>query len=240
MGNSTSLVALRNRAAIRGAGVSALAIALTGMAAIAQSPNAATALGRVSLDVPDLPPATVEIDLGRGLVRHALALTDAAVAGFLEGLMTSPDAESSENVQFVAQQLTSARELGDVVSEVIHEVHVRIWDKLPADSRHADKLAGHFDAHLAGEGWESAIRVRDGDSMVRILVHRDQDSLNGILIVAGEGNDLVLANIIGDVSPDNVQKLSSTATKIGVKLGLDGKINRALEQMKREIERKAH
>lgn len=215
----------------------ALAVIATGYSAVAQTSAVPTSSGRVSFDLPDLPPATVEIDLGKGLIRHALSLGDAAVAGFLEGLMTAPDSQSSENAQFVAEQLTSARELGDVVSEVVHEIHVRAWDKLAPESQLAENLFAHFDTQLPGEGWESAVRVRDGSDMVRVFVHRDGESLSGILIVAGKGNDLMLANVIGDLSPANVQTLIATATKIGVKLGLDKEIHRAVDQMRRELEK---
>jgi hypothetical protein len=167
-------------------------------------------------------------------------LGDAAVAGFLEGLRTSPDAQSSENAQFVAQQLTTARELGNVASEVVHEIHVRVWDGLTPESQMPAKLLQHFDSQLVGDGWESAVRVRDGDAMVRVLLHRDGESIRGILIIAGENDELVLANIIGDLSPDKVQKLTATATTIGVKLGLDKEINRAVDQLKHEMERTGH
>lgn len=228
------------RRAIRGVVVSALAVSCTGYAALGQAPAATPASGRVSLDLPDLPPATVEIDLGKGLIRHAISLGDAAVAGFLEGLMTSPNAESSENAQFVAQQLTTARELGDVVSDMVHEIHLRVWNDLPPDNNLTHEIFAHFDPQLSGSGWESAVRVRDDDEMVRIFVHRSGESLNGVLIIAGEDDELVLANVIGDLSPDKVKQLTSTATKIGVKLGLDKEINRAVEQLKREMDRAGH
>ena len=225
--------------AARGAVLSAAILAASAPTAWAQSTGVAGD-GRVSLDIPDLPPATVELDLGQGLIRHSLSLCDATLAGFLEGLMTSPSAESSENARFVTEQLTSARELGDAVSEVLHEVHVRVWDNLPSESRVAEQVFDHLDTNMSSAGWESAVRVRDGHSTVRVFVQRSENSLNGLLIVAAEGNDLVVTNLIGDLSPEKVQRVSATATKIGVKLGLDKEINRAVEQLRHEIENSGH
>ena len=217
--------------------ISALAVSLSTYTACGQSPSQSYAGGRVNFDLPDIPPATVELDLGKGLIRQAVGLGDAAVAGFLEGLMTSADAKSSENVEFLAQQLTSARELGDVASDVVQEVHLKVWDKLPAESDLAQQLISHFDGELAGNGWEPALRVQDANALVRAYVHRHEDSLTGVVFIAGEGNDVALANIIGDLSPENVHKVTSTATEIAVKLGLDKEINRGVEQLKREMER---
>lgn len=226
------------RTTVRGAMLSALVFAGSGYMAIAQTTTDTP--GRVAFDLPDLPPATVEIDLGHGLIRHSLSLGDAAIAGFLDGLMTSPEANSSENAKFVAEQLTSARELGDAVSEVLHEVHVRVWDNLPQDSKLAEQVLEHFDGRLNADGWEPAVRVRDDDDMVRVFVQRSEDSLGGVLVVVADGNDLVVANLVGDLSPEKVQHLTATATKIGVRLGLDKEINRAVEQMRHEIERHGH
>ncbi len=225
------------RVVLRGALMSALAVLISSYTAYGQSPADSSTAGRVAFDIPDVPPATVEIDLGKGLIRHAVGLGDAAVAGFLEGLTSSPDSQSSENVQFLAQQLTSARELGDVVSEVVQEIHVRVWDNLPAESQLAERAVAHFDTTLVGAGWEPALRVQERNNLVRAYVHRQGESISGVLFIAGEGNDVVLANVIGDLSPEKVHKLTSTATEIAVTLGLDKEINRAVEQLKREMQR---
>lgn len=193
--------------------------------------------GEVSLELPGAPPATVEIDLSRGLIRHALTLGDAAIAGFLEGLTTEANAETAESAKFIASQLTSARELSDIASEVIHEVHVRVWDRLPEDGQVIEKAFKHFDAELKGSLWESAFSVREKGESVRVFMQRDgnTESIRGVFIIAGDGNDLVLANATGDLSPEKVQRFVSSATKIAMKLGLDKELNKAVAELKREM-----
>lgn len=194
--------------------------------------------GRVKLDVADLPPAAVEMDLGPGLIRHFFKLGDAAVAGVLEGLSTSPDAETSENLQFAAKQLTSARELGDIASEVIQEVHVRAWNGEIDALAAATQLIDAYDAQLPAAGWEPTLRARQQNEMVRIYTLHEGESLSGVLVVAAQRNELVVVNVVGDLSPQNIQHLASTATRIGVQLGLDKELNKAIGQLREEMERK--
>lgn len=193
---------------------------------------------RLPSDVGDLPPATVELDLGPGLIRQFFSMGDAAVAGFLDGLSTSPDAASSENLKFVANQLTSARELGDIASEVVQEVHIRVWNEEIDAVEAAAQLIERYDETLPSTGWEPTLRARQNGELVRIYTLREGESITGVCVVAGKRSELVVLNVVGNLSPENIQRFTSAATKIGVKLGLDKELNKAIEQMRMEIERK--
>ncbi|QDU56052.1 DUF4252 domain-containing protein [Aeoliella mucimassa] len=227
------------RRTLRQAMVVAVVAATTAYTAHAQSEAPVETGPRVSLDAVDMPAASVELDLGPGLVRHFFRTGDAVVAGLLEGLATSEDPSAKENLQFAAKQITSARELGDVLSEVVREVHIRVWANGEATEGQAEQLVAYFDSTLKGEAWEPVLRARDGEEMVRLYVHREEDSVNGIVIVAANGPDeMVALNVVGDLSPDNVQRLVSTATRIGVQLGLDSELSKGIGQLKQEIESK--
>jgi len=193
--------------------------------------------GEVSLDLPNAPPATVEIDLSRGLIRHALSLGDAAIAGFLDGLKTEASSQTADSAKFIAGQLTSARELSDIASEAIHEVHVRVWDSLPNEGQVVERALEHFDTELEGTNWEQVLSVRDKNDSVRVFVQRDSqaESIRGVFVIVGDGNDLVLANATGDLSPDKVQRFVSSATKVAMKLGLDKELNKVVGELKREM-----
>lgn len=227
------------RRVARRAAVVAVVATMSTYSAFAQEEVATSSGGgRVDLSVADLPPASVEMDLGPGLIRHFFSMGDAAVAGFLEGLATSSDAESSDNIQFVAEQLTSARELGDVASEVVQEVHIRVWNEEIDAEAVATKMIEQYDEKLPSSGWEPTLRARQNGEMVRIYTLREGESVTGVLVVAGKRSELAVINVVGDLSPDNIQRLVSTATKIGVKLGLDKELNRGIGQLRMEIERK--
>jgi hypothetical protein len=53
--------------------------------------------------------------------------------------------------------------------------------------------------------------------------------------VAGENNDLVLANVVCDISPENVKKLTATAAKIGLENGLQQILEVQMRQMKHRL-----
>ncbi|MGI9455412.1 MAG: DUF4252 domain-containing protein [Aeoliella sp.] len=222
---------------VQSAVIVAVAVSLSVRPAVAQTTldSGTATVGEVAFDFADAPPATLEIDLGRGLIRDLLGLGDAAVAGFLEGLTTGSDPSAAENAEFIAQQLTSARELGDVVSEVVHEIHVRVYDGLPDNSQVGQEIAHHYTKALSEQGWESTVKIRSDNEMVRVFVHRSAESVQGVFVILAEGNDLVLANIIGDLSPEKVHQLTASATKIGVKLGLRKEIDKAIGELRREL-----
>jgi hypothetical protein len=220
----------------QGAILATIVIALSPALAVGQTSATAkpSTAGQVSFDFPNAPPATVEIDLHHGLIRDALGLGNAAVAGFLEGLMNSGEGDSSESAKFVAEQLTSARELGDIASAVVHEIHVRVYDGLPDDGQFVQKITLYYDKQLSEQGWESVVKVNDE---VRVYVHREAEAVQGVFVIAADRNDLVLVNFTGDVSPQNVRQLTATATKIAVKLGLRKEIDKAVGMLRHEIDR---
>lgn len=195
----------------------------------------------VSLDLADLPPANVEIDLDRGLIQHSLGLVDAAIGGFMEGLSESSDEQTAENMKFVAQQITSAQELGKVVGEVVQHVSIRAWEKLPADSALPNRAIRQYAEQLQDEGWESTVRARKGSEVVNIFVRRDAATVSGVFIIAAkqkqDGSDLAMVNLVGDLSAENVHRLTAAATKIGVRLGLDDELNKTVEKLKKHQNR---
>ena len=229
------------RRTLRQAIVLAVVAGTTAYTASAQTSSPDSPSGpRVNLDVPDVPTASVELDLGPGLVRHFFSTGDAVLAGFLDGLATSQDAEAKENLRFAAERITSARELGDIASEIVSEVHVRAWKDGDSSSEIGNLLVEHFDGQLTSENWEPVVRARDGGEMVRIYVHRQEESVNGVLVVASGHDGSVALNLVGDLSPQNVQRLVSTATKVGVQLGLDKEISGAVDKIKMEMANKHH
>ena len=45
-------------------------------------------------------------------------------------------------------------------------------------------------------------------------------AIQGIFVTATDGDSVVIANVVCDISPENVKTLTSTATKIGMENGL--------------------
>jgi hypothetical protein len=77
-----------------------------------------------------------------------------------------------------------------------------------------------FDEQLRAGNWENVVRVRDRNENIRVSLLREGGAIRGALVVVAGGSDLVLANVVADVSPENIKKLSSAAARIGLENGL--------------------
>ena len=191
--------------------------------------------GRIDFDDENLPPATVEVDLSQGMFNDLFGLGDAAIEGIAESLLQSADrTEGTEGTRLAAEQLAAARQIMQLASEVVQEVRVRVYEDLPEDAGRPDKILGHYDEQLREADWETIVRVRDGDANVRVSLLRDEGAVRGAFVVAAEGDSLVLANIVGDISPANVKKLTAAAAKVGLENGLQ----QVLESKMRELHHK--
>jgi len=213
------------------------AVLFCGLAA-AQAQSIATTeenrspVGRIDFDDENLPPATVEVDLSQGMFNDLFGLGDAAIEGIAESLLQSAHrTEGAEGTRLAAEQLAAARQIMQLASEVVQEVRVRVYEDLPEDAARPDKVLANYDEQLREADWETIVRVRDGEANVRVSLLRDEGAVRGAFVVAAEGDSLVLANIVGDISPENVKKLTSAATKVGLENGLQ----QVLESKMREL-----
>lgn len=224
----------------RARGPAAVAAAVLYVAVGAHSLSAATddkpANGRIDFEVADLPAATVEVDLTNEMFGDLFGLGDAAIAGVAETLLQSAEpSPGAEGTRLAAEQLAAARQIIQLAREVVQEVRVRAYRNLPEEHVKAETLAAHFDQQLRGQNWDNVVRVRDEQQSVRISLLRDNGAVRGIFIVAGHGREAVLANLVCDISPANIKKLTSAAAKIGLENGLAP----VLEMKMRELNRRS-
>jgi hypothetical protein len=195
----------------------------------------ASASGRIDFQAADLPPATVEVDLSQGMFRDLFGIGDAAVAGVAETLRQSSERNGAEGTRMAAEQLAAARQIIDLAGDVVREVRVRVYDESPEGSVDAASVATKFDAQLREDDWENVVRVRDDDASVRVSLLREEGTIRGIFIVAGERDELVLANVVCDISPENIKKLTSAAAKIGLENGLQQILEEQMREMKHRL-----
>lgn len=206
-------------------------------AAPAQESNTerSDASGRIDFEAADLPPATVEVDLSQGMFNDLFGIGDAAVEGVAESLRQSAERNGGEGTRMAAEQLAAARQILQLASEVVREVRVRVYDQRPEGEASPQELAAKFDAQLREGNWDNVVVVREDNSSVRVSVLRGEGTVRGFFIVAGENNDLVLANVVCDISPENVKKLTSAAAKIGLENGLQQILEVQMRQMKHRL-----
>lgn len=213
--------------------VLAAALALVATAGAQRAAFAADApTGHIEFDYPGAAKATVEVDLSRDTFGSLFGIGDGALAGVAEALSQSTQAqEGSETIRQAAQQAASAREVVAIAKDVIDAVRIRIYHGLESSSAGSTGVIAHYDEQLESGGWQSAVRVREGDKNVRISTVDDNGAIKGLFIVAAEGDDLVLVNVTCDISPENAKKLSAAAVKSGLAAGLEKKLERAMKHM---------
>jgi hypothetical protein len=204
----------------------------TASTALAQSTekSADVPVGRLNFEAASLPAANVEIDLNQDMFRDLFGIGDAALAGIADSLAKAASdvkgQQQNKGPEMAAQQLEAARQIVQLAGDVIREVHVRVYEDLPEDIGSAEALFTPFETQLRENNWETLARVRKDDELARVAVIRNGGAVQGIFLVATDGNGIVVANVVCDISPDNVKQLTSAATKIGLENGLGKELER--------------
>jgi hypothetical protein len=202
--------------------VAAMLCTLSSAFAQAEEETPKAPVGRLNFEAADLPEANVEVDLSQDMFRDLFGIGDAAIAGVAEALLNSPKTgDGAQAMSVAAEQAEALRQIIQLAGNVVHEVHVRVYENMSEDST-GDFMTRYkpFEEQLSAGNWETLARVRKEDEMVRVAAIRDSGALRGLFVVATDGNGLVLANVVCDVSPENVKLLMSAATKIGLENGL--------------------
>jgi len=191
------------------------ALVCTGkVSAKSDEPSDSKAIGRINFDQASLPPANVELDLSQGMFTDLFGIGDAAVAGVAETLLKANKGEHVETSRLAAEQLAAARQIIGLSAKVVKEVRIRAFEKFETD------LSPHFEKQLRDGEWEKAVVLHKDKENARVYLIRQNESIRGAFVVAGNHEGQVLVNVVCDISPDNVKSLTSAATKIGIDNGL--------------------
>lgn len=187
--------------------------------------------GRVDLAAMNLPPANVEIDAGPEMISTLLGIGEAAIAGVSETLLGAADeGPGSGEIKHAAGQLEAVRHVIRLAGDVVQEVRVRVYEDGPQG------VVSECEAQLDKEVWENAVRVSDGDEFARVSLVRSEGSVMGVFVIAGDSGDLVLANVVCNISPEKIKELTAAATKVGLDNGLREEIIRKMNRLGRRHE----
>src|SRR3954468_10290260 len=186
----------------------------------AETTSSSEATGRLNFEDAKLPPANVEVDLTQGMFQDLFGISDAALAGVAETLLKSTGDKNLQGTKLAAEKLEAARMMIQLAGNVVREVRVRLYKDMGKESDSLKNIGSQFDEQLQAKKWETLVRVRDDRKTVRLSALRSGGAVHGVFVLASDDHNLVLANIVCDVSPENVKKLTATATKIGLDNGL--------------------
>jgi hypothetical protein len=197
------------------------------------TPQSSAILGRIEFNHPGAAKKFVEVDLSQAMFGDLFGIGDAALSGVVDALSDSPQAkEGSQAIQQAAAKAAAAREFVAIAKNVIQSVRVRAYEDIENLAQEKSGVIAHYDQQLQTGGWENAIRAQDGDKGVQVSAVRGDGAIKGVFIIASEGNNLVLVNVICDISPENAKRLSTAAVKAGLQAGLDKHLEEAMKHMK--------
>jgi hypothetical protein len=193
-------------------------------------------VGRVEFDFPHAPPATVEVDLGEGMLFDITGIAQAAIGGIVEGLLESVQGQEQGAVRLSAKHLASAQRMVESIGGVVREVRIRVYENLPEDA--ADlytSMSTHYQQKIHSSDWDNLVRVNNGQSRVNVCALRRDGAIRGLYVMASENDELVLVNVVCDLSPNMVQQVTKLATQIGLEVGLEQALQEAMREIGKDL-----
>jgi hypothetical protein len=169
---------------------------------------------RVDFDHPGAGTPVVEVDLPAGLFGDVVGLGDAAIA----------------DVKLAAEQLAAIRSIVGSIQGVLGEVRVRVY--ADTEGMNVGGLVAHYSDKLEGSAWTKIVQAREDDAIASVFVMRDSGAIRGVFVIATEGRELVLANVLCDVSPERIKEITRQATSIGLELGGEDALRGMLNEIR--------
>jgi len=221
------------------AAVTVLALVVSGAAAVsAQAIDVTTSNnpGRIEFDYDDGPEAVLEVDLGKGMLTDVSGLIEAALAGVVEGLLESEQGDQSQAVEQTAEYVKSVQEIIAIAGSAVSEVRVRGFDRLTeADEPARKALVAHYQKRIRNSDWDDLIRVKDHGATAIVSVLREKGAVRGLFVMGSEGNNLILVNVVCDLSPEKVRTVTKQLAQLGMKFGLKQELEKAMQEIQREL-----
>lgn len=60
---------------------------------------------------------------------------------------------------------------------------------------------------LQDQNWEPIVQVNEGEEQVQIFMKADGEGMQGLTVMAVDGEEAVFLNILGSIDPDNLSKV---------------------------------
>jgi hypothetical protein len=98
------------------------------------------------------------------------------------------------------------------LSEMLTKLKLVSVREFPLKAEDTKRIEGAVDRivnSLVKDKWEKAVQVKEKDESVHVFMKIDQGKIYGLLVMAVEfGKEATLVNIVGEIDPANLAKLS--------------------------------
>src|SRR5688572_14828168 len=105
----------------------------------------------------------------------------------------------------------------------ITNLRVRVYEDITTEIPDVMKFVNDTTARLEGDGWNSIVRVNDGDEQVRIYVKPGADAtISGLTVMVtdgggdGGGGEFVFINVSGVIQPEQLGRIAGTIAMHGM------------------------
>jgi len=88
----------------------------------------------------------------------------------------------------------------------LNGVRVNVFENTEVSAEGID-FVKNVSRQLSDMGWESVVTVNDGTDQVRIFMKINGDMVQGITVMAVEPTEAVFVNVIGDLKPEELEKV---------------------------------
>jgi len=156
------------------------------------------------------------LGLGVVLAFPALAQEDAlkAFPGYVDfGELSSIFGEPTVQISIGASLLglvgaLSAEEDPEAAElfKKLNGVRVNVFETESMADGAVDRVK-QISSKLSDSGWESVITVNSDDEQVRVFMKLNENTVDGITVMALEENEAVFVNVIGNINPEELQRV---------------------------------
>jgi hypothetical protein len=185
----------------------------------------------IDFDHPGDESPSVDLSLPGETVRDLAGLGDAALAGVAEALIRAGGAsDKAVEVKMAAEGLADIRKLVTTVQGALQQLHVQVYRNASSES-FAQQVSGHYTQKLKGSSWDKLVVAHEGSESATVYVLRQSGAFRGVLVIATNGKELVLANAACDLSPERVQQVADQAVSLAVKFGGEEALGKIVEKL---------
>ena len=85
----------------------------------------------------------------------------------------------------------------------LQSVRVHVYDTA-GDTRPAAERMQQVNQKMVGLDWEQVVRVREPKDQVDIYIKHNKERIQGLVVMALDGEEAVFVNVLGDIDPRDV------------------------------------
>ena len=156
------------------------------------------------------------LGLGVVLAFPALAQEDALKAfpgyvdfGELSSIFGEPTVQISIGASLLGLVGTLSAEEDPEAAELfkkLNGVRVNVFETESMADGAVDRIK-QISSKLSDSGWESVVTVNSEDEQVRVFMKLNENTVDGITVMALEENEAVFVNVIGNINPEELQRV---------------------------------